>query len=38
MHDYGQALLADLYNSPNLKKNGNVSSGWVSLFPKKENG
>ncbi|EAQ84065.1 hypothetical protein CHGG_10469 [Chaetomium globosum CBS 148.51] len=24
MHDYGQALLADLYNSPNLKKNGNA--------------
>ncbi|KAH6622737.1 hypothetical protein F5144DRAFT_605284 [Chaetomium tenue] len=24
MHDYGQALLADLYNSPNLKKNGNT--------------
>lgn len=25
IHDFGQALLADLYNSPNLKKNGNVS-------------
>lgn len=25
MHDFGQALLADLYNSPHLRKNGNVS-------------
>jgi hypothetical protein len=25
IHDFGQALFADLYNSPNLKKNGNVS-------------
>ncbi|KAK4135706.1 hypothetical protein BT67DRAFT_258397 [Trichocladium antarcticum] len=24
IHDFGQALLADLYNSPNLKKNGNT--------------
>ena len=32
MHDYGQALLADLYNSPNLKRNGNVSNGWVPIL------
>ncbi|KAK4038973.1 hypothetical protein C8A01DRAFT_37090 [Parachaetomium inaequale] len=24
IHDFGQALLADLYNSPNLKRNGNT--------------
>ncbi|KAK3386566.1 hypothetical protein B0H63DRAFT_137754 [Podospora didyma] len=24
IHDYGQALLADIYNSPNLRKNGNT--------------
>ncbi|KAK4244048.1 hypothetical protein C7999DRAFT_17669 [Corynascus novoguineensis] len=33
IHDFGQALLADLYNSPNLKRNGNVSIP-VSHLPK----
>ena len=26
IHDFGQALLADLYNAPGLRRNGNVSS------------
>jgi hypothetical protein len=25
VHDFGQALLADIYNSPSLQKPGNVS-------------